>query len=135
MQTIRLTLTLPSSFCMAVHLDIIALKILTESYFSIIHLWHMIYVKCTIAQIGKFVVRRREIVRAVLMSFIYFQLNFINLPRAFYKLSNLNHSHRYHTEKFYFTQNFVQKCRKLSQIIMSRIRWSGFSLVDHPETQ
>ena len=36
------------------------------------------------------------------------------------------------TEKFYFahkrsfsTENFAQKCRKLSQIIMSLIRWSG----------
>ena len=46
------------------------------------------------------------------------------------------------TEKFYFThkrsfspENFAQKCRKLSQIIMGLIRWSGFSLVDDPQTQ
>ena len=45
------------------------------------------------------------------------------------------------TEKFYFAhersfspKNFAQKCRKLSQIITSLIRWSGFSLVDHPQT-
>ena len=36
-------------------------------------------------QIGKFVVRGREIARAVLMSDIYFVLNFVNLARAFYK--------------------------------------------------
>ena len=46
------------------------------------------------------------------------------------------------TEKFYFAhkrsfspENFAQKCRKLLQIIMSLIRWSGFSLVDDPQTQ
>ena len=45
-------------------------------------------------------------------------------------------------EKFYFAhkrsfspQNFAQKCRKLLQIIMSLIRWTGFSLVDDPQTQ
>ena len=45
------------------------------------------------------------------------------------------------TEKFYFAhkrsfspENFAQKCRKLSQMITSLIRWSGFSLIDHPET-
>ena len=44
------------------------------------------------------------------------------------------------TEKFYFAhkrffspENFAQKCRKLSQIIMSLIRWSGFSSVDDPD--
>ena len=41
------------------------------------------------------------------------------------------------TKKFYFAhkrffspENFAQKCRKLSQII---IRWSGFSSVDDPD--
>ena len=43
------------------------------------------------------------------------------------------------TEKFYFVhkrsfspENFAQKCRKRLQIIMSLIRWSGFTLVDDP---
>ena len=46
---------------------------------------------------------------------------------------------KFQTEKFYFAhkrsfspENFVQKCRKLSQIIRCLIRWSGFSLVDDP---
>ena len=44
------------------------------------------------------------------------------------------------TVKFYFAhkrsfspENFAQKCRKLSQIIMDLIRWSGFSSVDDPD--
>ena len=48
-------------------------------------------------------------------------------------------SWHHQTEKFYFVhkrsfspENFVQKCRKLSQINMSLIR---FSLVDDPQTQ
>ena len=45
---------------------------------------------CT-GQIGKFVVRRLEIAHAVLTPYIYFVLNFVNLARAFYKLSNLVH--------------------------------------------
>ena len=42
-----------------------------------------------LSQIGKFVVRGRFLARAVLMCYIYFLLNFVNLTRALYKLSNL----------------------------------------------
>ena len=48
----------------------------------------------------------------------------------------------FQTEKFYFAhkrsfspENFEQKCKKLSQIIVSLIRWSGFSSIDEPQTQ
>ena len=32
--------------------------------------------------------------RAILMSYIYFLLNFVNLTRAFYKLSNLDNGYQ-----------------------------------------
>ena len=44
--------------------------------------------QCT-GQIGKFVVCGQFLAHTVLMSYIYFVLNFVNLTRAFYKLSNL----------------------------------------------
>ena len=40
-------------------------------------------------QSGQFALCGGDLPRPVLMSSIYFLLNFVNLPRAFYKLANL----------------------------------------------
>ena len=37
-------------------------------------------------------------------------------------------------KRFFSPENFAQKCRTFSPIIMSLIRWSGFSSVDDPDT-